>query len=53
MLAEGKVDIVSIACEFLCDPHFVLRAARELGVALKVAVQCEWAWPLVLARMQI
>ena len=51
VLAEGKADIVSLARGFLRDPHFVLRAASELGVAVKPAVQYERAWPGVLARM--
>ena len=50
VFAEGKADIVSIAREFLHDPHFV-RAASELGVALKPAVQYERAWPSVLAHV--
>ena len=51
VLAEGKVDVVFLAREFLRDPHFVLRAASELGVAVKPAVQYERAWQTVLARM--
>lgn len=51
VLAEGKADIVSLARQFLRDPHFVLRAASELGVAVRPAVQYERAWPGVLARM--
>ncbi|KAI0290865.1 hypothetical protein BC826DRAFT_1187104 [Russula brevipes] len=35
ILAEGKADIILLAREFLHDPHFVLRAASELGVAVK------------------
>lgn len=51
VLAEGKADVIFLAREFLRDPHFVLRAANELGVAVKPAVQYERAWPKVLARM--
>ncbi|KAI9465023.1 FMN-linked oxidoreductase [Lactarius psammicola] len=51
VLVQGKADIVSIAREFLRDPHFVLRAADELGVALRPAVQYERAWQKVLARL--
>ena len=51
ILAEGKADLVLLAREFLRDPHFVLRAANELGVAVKPAVQYERAWQGVLARM--
>ena len=50
LLVEGKADLVLLAREFLRDPHFVLRAANELGVAVKPAVQYERAWPGVLAR---
>ena len=50
ILVEGKADIVSLAREFLRDPHFVLRAADELGVAVRPAVQYERAWQSVLAR---
>jgi 2,4-dienoyl-CoA reductase-like NADH-dependent reductase (Old Yellow Enzyme family) len=51
VLAEGKADVVFLAREFLRDPHFVFRAASELGVAVKPAAQYERAWPKVLARM--
>jgi 2,4-dienoyl-CoA reductase-like NADH-dependent reductase (Old Yellow Enzyme family) len=51
VLAEGKADVVFLAREFLRDLHFVLRAASELGVAVKPAVQYERAWQTVLARM--
>jgi len=51
VLAQGKADVILLAREFLRDPHFVLRAASELGVAVKPAAQYERAWPPVLARM--
>jgi len=51
VLAQGKDDVILLAREFLRDPHFVLRAASELGVAGKPAAQYERAWPPVLARM--
>jgi 2,4-dienoyl-CoA reductase-like NADH-dependent reductase (Old Yellow Enzyme family) len=51
VLVEGKADIVSLGREFLRDPHFVLRAADELGVAVRPAVQYERAWQTVLARL--
>ena len=51
ILVEGKADIVSLGREFLRDPHFVLRAADELGVAVRPAVQYELAWHSVLARL--
>ena len=50
VVAEGKADLVLLGREFLRDPHFVLRAANELGVAVKPAVQYELAWQGVLAR---
>ena len=50
VVAEGKADLVLLAREFLCDPHFVLQAANKLGVAVKPAVQYERAWQGVLAR---
>jgi 2,4-dienoyl-CoA reductase-like NADH-dependent reductase (Old Yellow Enzyme family) len=50
VLVEGKADIVSLAREFLRDPHFVMRAADDLGVAVKPAVQYERAWQKVLTR---
>ena len=51
VVAKGKADVVLLGREFLRDPHFVLRAASELGVAVKPAVQYERAWQSVLARM--
>ena len=51
VLVEDKADIVSLAREFLRDPHFVLRAADELGVAVRPAVQFERSWQTVLARL--
>ncbi|KAI0301146.1 FMN-linked oxidoreductase, partial [Multifurca ochricompacta] len=39
ILVEGKADIISLAREFVRDPHFVLRAASELRVAVKPAAQ--------------
>jgi len=53
VVAEGKADMVLLAREVLLGPHFVLRAASELGIALKPAVQYERyerAWQSVLAR---
>ncbi|GAQ86826.1 NADH:flavin oxidoreductase or 12-oxophytodienoate reductase [Klebsormidium nitens] len=32
IIASGKADLVMLAREFLRDPNFVLRAARDLGV---------------------
>ena len=50
VVTEGKADVVLLAREFLRDPHFALRAADELGIAVKPAVQYERAWQGVLAR---
>ena len=33
IVAQGKADLVSIAREFLADPNWAYRAARELGVS--------------------
>lgn len=44
MVAKGQADVALLMREFLRDPHFVLRAASELGVAVKPAVQYELAW---------
>jgi len=43
-LEEGKADVVFIARELLRDPHFVLRAAMELGTPVGSAGQYERAW---------
>ena len=48
LVAEDKADLVLLAREFLRDPHFVLRAANELGVTMKPAVQYKRAWYGVL-----
>jgi len=44
VVAKGQADVALLMREFLRDPHFVLRAASELGVAVKPAVQYELAW---------
>ncbi|KAJ3129941.1 hypothetical protein HK101_005162 [Irineochytrium annulatum] len=38
LLAEGRVDLVIVAREFLRNPNWVLDAAQELGV------EVEWPW---------
>jgi len=43
-LEEGKADVVFLAREFLRDPHFILRAALELGAPVNSAVQYQRAW---------
>ncbi|KAF8445571.1 NADH:flavin oxidoreductase 2 [Boletus edulis BED1] len=48
-LNEGKSDVVLLARELLRNPHWVLTAARALGVAVKPAVQYERAWADMLA----
>jgi len=53
ILAEGKADIVLLAREFLHDPHFVLRAASELGVAVKPALRYKRAWRSAGAHLEI
>ena len=47
-LQEGKADAVFLARELLRDPHFALRAAGDLNVAIKAANQYERAWMNVL-----
>lgn len=44
ILAHGDADLVVIAREFLRDPYFPRRAARELGAALAAPVQYGRAW---------
>ena len=34
IISSGQADAVMLAREMLRDPHFALRAARELGVDL-------------------
>lgn len=41
LAAKGNADTFLLACEYLCDPQFVLRAVKELRVAVKLAVQYE------------
>ena len=43
IIASGKADVVILARELLRDPHFPLRAARELGVDVKWPEQYERA----------
>ena len=44
-LKNGQADVVFLARELQRDPHWALRAARELNVAVKAADQNERAWP--------
>jgi 2,4-dienoyl-CoA reductase-like NADH-dependent reductase (Old Yellow Enzyme family) len=44
ILAEGKADLVLLAREFLRDPYFPRRAARDLGVKLNPPPQYARAW---------
>ncbi|KAF9648496.1 FMN-linked oxidoreductase [Thelephora ganbajun] len=43
-LEEGKADVIFLGREFLRDPHFVLRAALELGTPVNSAGQYQRAW---------
>ena len=43
IIESGKADVVVLARELLRDPHFPLRAARELGVDVKWPPQYERA----------
>ncbi|KAI0654250.1 FMN-linked oxidoreductase [Cubamyces menziesii] len=50
-LREGKADIVSLAREFIRQPHWAILAADKLGVAVKAANQYERGFPhLIGAR---
>jgi 2,4-dienoyl-CoA reductase-like NADH-dependent reductase (Old Yellow Enzyme family) len=46
ILSDGKADLILMAREFLRDPNWPLRAAKELGCpeAVKPPVQYERAW---------
>jgi len=43
-LEGGKADIIFLGREFIRDPHFVLRAALELGTPVNSAAQYQRAW---------
>jgi len=43
-LEEGKADVIFLGREFMRDPHFVLRAALELGTPVNSASQYHRAW---------
>jgi len=43
-LQEGKADVIFLARELIRNPHWPLRAAKELGVPVKAACQYERAW---------
>ena len=45
-LTQGKTDAVFLAREFIRNPHWVLQAAQELGVAVKPACQYERGWTI-------
>ncbi|TCD66489.1 hypothetical protein EIP91_001314 [Steccherinum ochraceum] len=49
-VAEGKADVVFLARALLVDPHWAIRAAEELGIAVKPANQYERAWVGMLAK---
>jgi 2,4-dienoyl-CoA reductase-like NADH-dependent reductase (Old Yellow Enzyme family) len=44
ILVEGQADLVLLAREFLRDPYFPLRAARQLGAKLPPPPQYARAW---------
>ncbi|EIN13984.1 NADH:flavin oxidoreductase 1 [Punctularia strigosozonata HHB-11173 SS5] len=51
IIQDAKADVVFLAREAMRDPHFPMRAAAELGVAIKPANQYERAWvPMLLPR---
>lgn len=47
-LQEGKADVVFLAREFLRCPEWALKAAEELGVAVKPPNQYERAYTRML-----
>ncbi|TAN04251.1 MAG: NADH:flavin oxidoreductase/NADH oxidase [Rhodanobacteraceae bacterium] len=44
ILQRGDADLIEMAREFLRDPYFPRRAAKELGVAIDAPKQYERAW---------
>ena len=44
ILLDGEADLIIMAREFLRDPYFPRRAAKELGVAVTAPVQYQRAW---------
>jgi 2,4-dienoyl-CoA reductase-like NADH-dependent reductase (Old Yellow Enzyme family) len=44
ILQRGDADVIEMAREFLRDPYFPRRAAKELGGAVRVPEQYERAW---------
>jgi 2,4-dienoyl-CoA reductase-like NADH-dependent reductase (Old Yellow Enzyme family) len=44
VLTNGQADLVFLAREFLRDPNWPRRAAKQLGVTIKPPVQYERAW---------
>ena len=44
ILTDGQADLVFLAREFLRDPYWPRRAAKQLGATLKPPVQYERAW---------
>lgn len=49
-LQEGKADVVSLARASVANPHWVVKAADELGVAVKPANQYEKAFMGMLSK---
>jgi 2,4-dienoyl-CoA reductase-like NADH-dependent reductase (Old Yellow Enzyme family) len=48
IISEGKADVVLLAREAIRDPHFPMRAANELGAAIKPANEYERGWAKML-----
>jgi 2,4-dienoyl-CoA reductase-like NADH-dependent reductase (Old Yellow Enzyme family) len=44
ILQRGDADVIELAREFLRDPYFPRRAAKELGQSVRVPEQYERAW---------
>ena len=44
ILQRGDADLIEMAREFLRDPYFPRRAAKELGAGIRVPEQYARAW---------
>ncbi len=44
MLDRGEADLIIMAREFLRDPYFPRRAAKELGATIEAPKQYTRAW---------
>lgn len=49
-LHEGKADVIFLARALLANPHWAIKTADDLGVAVKPANQYERAWVGMLSK---